>query len=112
MVRTLSRRQLVKRDVSEGEGYLSIHRSLQWSIILDLSRNNDQRWAIYQQAFVLLRRGLPMSSPLQTPEPEKWSDFEDLSPQVLSLRSHCLWPTPPVDFPVDFAKMLAGKQMF
>lgn len=109
MMLILSRRQLVRREVSEGEGYLTVHRSLQWSIILDLSRNNDQRWGVYQQAFVLLRRGLPMSSPLQNPEPEKWSDFENLSPHVLSLRSHCLWPNPPVDFPVDFAKMLGGK---
>ena len=109
MLLVLGRRQLVKREESEEGAYLTIHRSLQWSIILELSRERDQRWGVYQQAFVLLRRGLPMSSPFQQPEPQKWSGFQELSPQVLSLRNHCLWPKPPVDFPTDFAQMLGGR---
>ncbi|KAL9103692.1 MAG: hypothetical protein Q9163_001286 [Psora crenata] len=107
MTRILRRRQLVRRETSGEEPFLAIHRSLQWSIIVDLSRNYDQRWAKYHQAFVLLRRGMPMSSPIQVPEPEKWPNFERYTPQVLNLRTHCLWPEPPVDLPVDFAHILS-----
>lgn len=107
MTRILRRRQLVRRETSGPEPYLSIHRSLQWSIIVDLSRVHDHRWSVYHQAFVLLRRGMLMSSPTQVPEPEKWPEFERYTPQILNLRTHCLWPEPPVDLPVDFAHILS-----
>lgn len=107
MTRLLRRRQLVGRETSGGEPFLTIHRSLQWSIIVDLSRAHDQRWRTYHQAFVLLRRGMPMSSPIQVPEPEKWPRFKKYTPQILNLRTHCLWPEPPVDLPVDFAQILS-----
>lgn len=107
MTRILRRRQLVRRETSGEEPFLSIHRSLQWSIIVDLSRIHDHRWKVYHQAFVLLRRGMPMSSPIQVPEPEKWTQFERYTPQILNLRTHCLWPEPPVDLPVDFAHILS-----
>ena len=107
MTRVLRRRQLVRRETSGEEPFLSIHRSLQWSIIVDLSRVYDHRWKVYHQAFVLLRRGMPMSSPIQIPEPEKWPQFERYTPQILNLRTHCLWPEPPVDLPVDFARILS-----
>ena len=107
MTRVLRRRQLIRRETSGEEPFLSIHRSLQWSIIVDLSKIHDHRWEVYHQAFVLLRRGMPMSSPIQVPEPEKWPQFERYTPQILNLRTHCLWPEPPVDLPVDFAHILS-----
>ncbi|KAL9015104.1 MAG: hypothetical protein Q9173_000285 [Seirophora scorigena] len=107
MTRILRRRQLVRRETSGVEPYLSIHRSLQWSIIVDLSRIHDHRWSVYHQAFVLLRRGMPMSSPIQVPEPNEWPQFERYTPQILNLRTNCLWPEPPVDLPVDFAHILS-----
>lgn len=107
MTRILRRRQLVRRETSGGEPFLSIHRSLQWSILVDLSRVHDHRWQVYHRAFVLLRRGMPMSSPIQVPEPKKWPQFERYTPQILNLRTHCLWPEPPVDLPVDFAHILS-----
>lgn len=55
----------------------------------------------------ILRQGCPMVSPLNIPEPEKWPDFEKYVPQVLNVRSHCLWPEPPIEPPVDFADLLA-----
>lgn len=107
MTRILRRRQLVRRETSGGEPFLSIHRSLQWSILVDLSRVHDHCWQVYHRAFVLLRRGMPMSSPIQVPEPKKWPQFERYTPQILNLRTHCLWPEPPVDLPVDFAHILS-----
>ncbi|KAL8897522.1 MAG: hypothetical protein Q9207_007174 [Kuettlingeria erythrocarpa] len=108
MIRVLRRRQLIKRETSGSEeACLSIHRSLQRSITVDLTRACDHRWRVYNQAFLLLRRGMPMSSPIQDPEPEKWPQFQRYTPQILSLRTHCLWPEPPVEFPVDFAHILS-----
>ncbi|KAI4119278.1 MAG: hypothetical protein LQ345_000801 [Seirophora villosa] len=75
--------------------------------IVDLSRVHDHRWSVYHQAFVLLRRGMPMSSPIKVPEPNKWPQFERYTPQILNLRTHCLWPEPPVDLPVDFAHIMS-----
>lgn len=48
-----------------------------------------------------------MTSPLDIPEPEKWPKFELYVPQVLNVRTHCLWPDPPVELPVDFAQVLS-----
>jgi hypothetical protein len=56
---------------------------------------------------LLLRRGCPLVSPLDIPEPEKWPEFERYVPQILSVRSHCLWPDPPIQPPIDFADLLS-----
>ena len=108
MIRNLRARQLVKRDTSASEPFLSMHRTLQWSILHGLSKDREQRWRIFRQALALLRRGAPEVSKLQEPEADKWPQFEKYAPQVLSLRTHCLWPEPPVEFPVDFAEVLSN----
>ena len=48
-----------------------------------------------------------MTSPLDIPEPEKWPQFEEYAPQVLNVRTHCLWPEPPIDMPLEFAQTLS-----
>ncbi|KAL9036049.1 MAG: hypothetical protein Q9180_004523 [Flavoplaca navasiana] len=107
-IRVLRRRQLVKREVSSKKvQYLTIHRSVQWNILLHLSKDKDDRWNAFNQALTLLRKGMPMTSPLDIPEPEKWPKFELYVPQVLNVRTHCLWPDPPVELPVDFAQILS-----
>ena len=108
MIRNLRVRQLVRRDTSSSEPFLSMHRTLQWSILHGLSKDPEQRWRIFRQALALLRRGAPEVSKLQEPEADKWPQFEKYAPQVLSLRTHCLWPEPPVEFPVDFAEVLSN----
>ncbi|MCJ1398272.1 hypothetical protein MMC11_001469 [Xylographa trunciseda] len=112
IIRILRRRQLVRRETSGEEPFLIIHRSLQWGIIVDLSRVHDHRWKVYHQAFVLLRRDMPMSSPIQVSEPDKWPQFERYTPQILNLRTHCLWPEPPVPLPVDFAHILSDMETY
>lgn len=108
MIRNLRTRQLVKRDTSESDPFLSMHRTLQWSILHSLSKDSDLRWEFFRQALALLQRGVPEVSRLQEPEAEKWPQFEKYAPQVLSLRTHCLWPEPAVEFPVDFAEVLSN----
>jgi hypothetical protein len=106
-VRTLRRRQLVTREYDSEIGhYLTIHRTVQWNVLLDLSRDRDHRWQCFRDTMVLLRRGCPMVSPLDIPEPEKWPEFERYAPQVLNVRTHCLWPEPPIELPTDFGEIL------
>lgn len=112
MIRTLRRRHLVNREEIDGHYCLTMHRSLQWSIIADLSRDYLQRFKVYQQAFTLLRHRLPFKSLNPTPEPNTRPKFEEISPQVLSLRTHCLWPEPPIELPPEFARILADVGVY
>ena len=80
---------------------------MQWNVLLDLSKNYEHRWQVLSQALDLLRKGMPSVSPIDNPEPDKWADFEKYVPQVLSVRTHCLWPEPPVELPPDFAQVMS-----
>lgn len=112
MIGVLRKRQLVRRDTTASRPYISIHRTVQWSVILDLSKDTDERWRIFEQAFILVRRCLPSVSSADQPEPELWAQFERFVPQILSLRTHCLWPEPPVELPPSFAKVLSDMATY
>lgn len=79
---------------------------------MDVSSDLKHRHNIYHEAFLLLRHRLPMKSSKPTPDPKTRPIFEELSPQVLSLRSHCRWPEPPLEFPVEFARILADVGVY
>lgn len=53
-----------------------------------------------------------MVSPIDNPEPEKWAQFEKYVPQILNLRTHCLWPEPPVQLPENFAQVLSDMATY
>ncbi len=107
MIRELCRRQLIRRDVSGAEPYLATHRTVQWNVLLYLSRDYVHRWEVFQQAFRLVRDVLPAGSPFIVPSSEKWPRFKKYGPHILSLRAHCLWPDPPIELPVNFAQVLS-----
>lgn len=107
MVRELRRRQLIRRDVSGSESYLATHRTVQWNVLLYLSKDYRHRWEVFQQAFRLVRDVLPADSPFIVPSSDKWPKFQKYGPHILSLRTHCLWPDPPIELPVNFAQVLS-----
>jgi hypothetical protein len=84
-IRVLRRRQLVRRDTSKDEPFSSIHTTVQWNVLLALSKDHEHRWKIFNTSFRLLRRGFPVVSPIDNPELDKWPMFERYVPQVLSL---------------------------
>ena len=107
IIRTLRCRQLIRRDTSGSSPYISIHRTVQWNVLFDLSKDYQHRWHVFSQALNLLRRGMPQVSAIDNPESDLWADFEKYVPQVLSVRTHCLWPEPPVELPQDFAQIMS-----
>lgn len=112
MIGVLRRRQLVRRDTTGSRPYLSIHRTVQWSVILDISKDTDERWKVFEQSFQIVRHCLPEVSPVDQPEPEFWTQFERFVPQVFNLRTHCLWPEPPVELPTAFAQVLSDMATY
>ena len=107
LVHELERRQLVQRDVSGAEPYLATHRTVQWNILLQLSRDFVHRWEVFQQAFRLVRDVLPADSPFIVPSSDTWPRFQKYGAHILSQRAHCLWPDPPIELPINFAQVLS-----
>ncbi len=108
IIRELRRRQLIRRGVSGTEPHLAIHRTVQWNVLLFLSKDTTHRWEVFQQAFRLVKDVLPEDSPFIVPSADKWPKFQKYGPHVLSLRSHCLWPDPPIELPINFAQVLSN----
>ena len=107
LVHDLEQCELIRRDVSGTEPYLGTHRTVQWNVLLYLSRDTAQRWDVFQQALRLVRDVLPAEPPLIVPSSDTWPRFQKYGAHILSLRAHCLWPDPSVEFPVNFAQVLS-----
>ncbi|OQO00719.1 hypothetical protein B0A48_13210 [Cryoendolithus antarcticus] len=103
----LRNRQLVRRDTANRDSYISIHRVVQWNVLLDLSCDYDKRWTCFKQAFDIVKALLPKTDPKVVPEPNIWKDYVKHGRQILALRTHCLWPEPPVQLPMAFADILS-----
>jgi tetratricopeptide (TPR) repeat protein len=103
----LRSRQLIRRDTSGKTSYVSMHRVVQWNVLLDLSADYNKRWGCFQEAFDIVKAMLPKTDPKAVPEPEIWPPYAKHGRQILELRTHCLWPEPPVELPMDFARILA-----
>ena len=85
---------------------------MQWSVILNLSKDFAARKRAFEQTFELVRYCLPEVSSTDQPEPNAWAHFEKYVPQILNLRSHCLWPEPPVELPIGFAQVLSDMATY
>lgn len=76
-------------------------------MFLHLSRDRREWWNAFQRELTFFRQGMPTTSPLDIPKPDKWLRFQKFVAQVLNLRMQCLWPDPHVELPVDFAEALS-----
>ena len=112
LIRELERRQLVRWDVSGAEPYLATQRTVQWNVMIRLSRDPLIRWDVFEQAFRLVRDVLPTESPFIIPSSDTWPRYQKYGAHILTLRAHCLWPDPPVDLPVEFAQVLADMSTY
>ncbi|KIX07637.1 uncharacterized protein Z518_02290 [Rhinocladiella mackenziei CBS 650.93] len=85
MVRELRHRHLIKREVSaSGERTLSLHRSLQWSILHRLLENPPHRTKVFHQAFTLIRQIIPYDPEApSTLRASMYPFYETMVPQVL-----------------------------
>ena len=112
MIPELERRQLIRRDVSDAEPYIATHRTVQWSILVHLSKNVVHRWDVFQQAFRLVQGVLPAKSAFIVPSSGTWPRSHKYGAHMLSLRAHCLWPDPPIELPVNFAQVLSDMDTY
>lgn len=107
MIRDLSLRQLVKREASgPGGARLSIHRSLQLSILHSLSCKPEKRLQIFQQALSLIRGQLPPPSNIQAWRADLFESYAIYVPQLISLHAHSLWPEPKINLSLDLANVM------
>jgi hypothetical protein len=106
MVADLKLRQLVQREPSGPNGpFLSLHRSLQLSILHMLSQQPKTRLRILRQALNLIRKQLPPPSTTQGFEHSMFAKYKIYVPQLISLHTHSLWPEPRIELDFDFAKI-------
>jgi len=85
MITDLSQRRLITIKHHEGRDVLQIHRLLQHRLLQDMNTNQREIDQIFQLAFELVRKRLPIPS-FDTPEPAKWNLFKEYLPHVLSLQ--------------------------
>lgn len=109
MLIDLKTRQLVKRDPPKAHemAFVSLHRSLQLSLLNTLSSNTVERTKVFHWAFYLIRSQLPPPSEIQVSDSRGWNRYKTYVPQVISLREHSRWPEPPLQLDYDFAQVLA-----
>ena len=108
MTRDLTLRQLIKREKSPEGHFFSVHRSLQLCILDGLSNLEAIRKTVFHQAFALIYPQLPLPSKMEISEPKVFHRYVKYVPHVLSLRTHSLWPQPPLKLSLDFAQVLAN----
>lgn len=84
----LLKRQLVDRgEFPSGEGYLTIHRSLQINLRTSLANDRPRRQLIFDKAVALIREVFPSQSKIMTPVNHHWGTYEKYQPHLMSLQT-------------------------
>lgn len=107
MINELSSRRLIQVKIQDDEETLSIHRSLQSKILLDLNKNSRQLDEAFSLAFDLVRKKFPLPSPIQVPEPAKWPACKEYLPHVLHLQYVTMELLPSFTPSLKLAKLLS-----
>jgi tetratricopeptide (TPR) repeat protein len=107
MKKQLIARRLIQMKDIDSESCFYIHRSLARSIRDELLHDHVRQQNVFNQALTLVQNIFPSPSPIQVPEPEKWSDHQQLLPHVLSLRSAFYEANPNIEGSERFARLLS-----
>lgn len=108
MTKPLKLCHLIDRGEDSDGHFLSLHRSLQLCILDGLSGDKATRNIVFDRAFELIRPQLPPASKIEISEPGVFHKYSKYVPQVISLRTHSLWPQPPLKLSLEFARVLAN----
>jgi tetratricopeptide (TPR) repeat protein len=110
---SLAARHLIYVDAqSGGQVMLSMHRTLQWTIINSLRLNPSRRQQVFDQATEILMRVIPKPSVHMVPVSNQWTDYEQLLPHVLSLDTVFRSASPPIVGTKAFAELLYSAGMY
>jgi len=82
---SLRKRQLIHREVKQNHASWSIHRALQRSLLLRLSKDKAACQASFEIALGLIRRAFPRHSDIQAPSNGDWTAIETYLPHALHL---------------------------
>jgi tetratricopeptide (TPR) repeat protein len=107
MVRELKNRRLITVRRQDGQDVISIHRLLQQKILEDLDKDVQKREQVFAQVFELVRKRFPETSPIQVPEPEKWTQCMKVLPHVSSLRIVVAKAVPRIASTLEIARLFA-----
>lgn len=106
MTSELARRRLIAIKVEDDQETLSIHRELQLKILKDLERDPQNREKVFHQAYFLVRKKFPTTSPIQVPLPQNWPIYMKYVTHVLSLRKVFTESTITLAPTLGFARLL------
>ncbi|KAG0633463.1 P-loop containing nucleoside triphosphate hydrolase protein [Tuber brumale] len=114
MIGNLASWHLVTLETAQGKTQLSIHRSLQKSILHHLDKNPALFQQIFRLAFALIRKAYPKQSPTHDPQNEHWGTQELYQPHILSLHSvYEKYSMKPTDVEqVAFAELLSDSAYY
>lgn len=84
------------------------------NLLYGLAKNEDAslRATVCMEVIAMVNAVPPQASRLAQNEKKIWPEFTRYVPQVLALRRNSLWPEPPIDFDIEFAKMLSNIGCF
>jgi hypothetical protein len=85
MITDLTSRKLVSVKKQDNREFFSVHRLLQHRLLQDLEENVQERDAIFNLAFELIRERLPRPS-LDAPDSVNWTVFKQYLPHVLTMQ--------------------------
>jgi tetratricopeptide (TPR) repeat protein len=85
MITDLTSRKLISVKKQDNREFFSVHRLLQHRLLQDLEENVQERDAIFNLAFELIRERLPRPS-LDSPDSVKWTVFKEYIPHVLTMQ--------------------------
>jgi tetratricopeptide (TPR) repeat protein len=114
IVLNLRQRQLIKRFSDATGSYISIHRSLQYSLLQMLSANPTDRQNVFLQACNMIRKVLPVLTELSPvhERQETYRSYEKFLPQVISLSGNISQLEPPLIPPLEFINLLCDAGTF
>lgn len=111
MVSSLTRRNLVERNIIRDGSSLRIHRSLRLALMIQMDTDPEKRQVRFKRALRLVRNAFPRRD-MTSRTPQFDPIWKRLMPQVLSLQSAFERSDPPMHSDMDFAGLLSDAGSF
>ncbi|KAK0614481.1 hypothetical protein B0T14DRAFT_309616 [Immersiella caudata] len=109
MRKSLRRRSLISISLTSTDStgdVLSMQRSLQHAILLQLDKDPARRSAVFHRAFQVIRLATPAADKKQIPKPELWPQFSLVVTHIVSLCRNFVDSVPPMSGSLQLAQLL------
>jgi len=112
MIRTLRSRQLVDRVDVSGKPCLTMHRSLQRTILHQLDTDFEKFQDTFNMAYILIRKVFPRQSPVHNPQHDLWGVCEQYRSHVMNLRAVYVRSFQRPSTSMEFAEILSDAAYY